>query len=130
MTPRPLALLCASVLTLVTHALDTVRAKGRPKNRRQNRPPQINRRKGGVLSTFQIKKEDSINLRNIVLSDPFKATERAIQYGVQYALNCGIKCNVHYSEKTPEILKITIQNRETDTGIADLLEFHISTISI
>lgn len=82
------------------------------------------------MNTFQIKKENSINLRNIVLSEPFKATERAIQYGVQYALECGIKCNVHYSEKTPEILKITIQNREADTAIADLLEFHISTISV
>lgn len=82
------------------------------------------------MSTFQIRKSDSINLRNIVLSEPFKATERAIQYGVQYALECGIKCNAHYSEKSPEVLKITIQNKEANIEIANLLDFHISTISI
>lgn len=81
------------------------------------------------MSTYQIKKEDSIKLRGIVLSDPFKATERSIQYGVQYTLECGIKCNVHYSEKG-ENLKITIQNKEVDPGIASLLDFHISKIAI
>lgn len=82
------------------------------------------------MSTFKIKKSDSINLRSIVLSEPFKATERAIQYGVQYTLECDIRCNVHYSEKDPETLKVTIQKKEANTEIADLLEFHISTISI
>lgn len=82
------------------------------------------------MSTFQIKKEDSINLRNIVLSEPFKATERPIQYGVQYSLGCGIKCNVHYSEKNPEILRVTIQNKEAGAETANLLDFHISTLSI
>lgn len=81
------------------------------------------------MSTFQIKKTNSINLRSILLSPPFSATERAIQYGIQYTLQCGIKCNVHYSEKNPEILRVTIQNKEADQGIADLLGFHISTIS-
>lgn len=83
-----------------------------------------------LMSTFQIRKSDSINLRNIVISEPFNATERAIQYGVQYALACGIKCNAHYSEKAPELLKITIQNKEANVEIANLLEFHVSTISI
>lgn len=82
------------------------------------------------MSDYQIKKENSINLRNIVLSEPFSATEKSIQYGVQYNLSCGIRCNVHHSEKNPEILKITIQNKEADTEVASLLDFHISTISI
>ncbi len=72
------------------------------------------------MNTFQVKREDSINLRNIVSSEPFKAKERAIQYGVQYSLTCGIKCNVHYSDRNPEALKVTIQNREADANIADL----------
>lgn len=82
------------------------------------------------MSTFKIKKENSINLRNIVLSDPFNAKEKAIQYGVQYALECKINCNVHHSEKTPDILKVTIQNEEANVEIANLLKFHISTIAI
>ncbi|MFY2056016.1 MULTISPECIES: hypothetical protein [Achromobacter] len=80
------------------------------------------------MSTFQITKENSLKLRSIVLSAPFNATERTIQYGVQYALECGIKCNVHYSDKNPAILKATIQNKEVNMEIANLLEFHISTI--
>ena len=82
------------------------------------------------MSTYQIRTEDSIKLRNIVISEPFRASEEAIQYGVQYSLACGIKCNVHRSDKNPEFLKVTIQNREADANIADLLDFHISTISI
>ncbi|WP_157814768.1 hypothetical protein [Janthinobacterium sp. 64] len=82
------------------------------------------------MSDYLIKKEDSINLRNIVLSSPFIASEKGIQYGVQYTLKCGIRCNVHSSEKTPDTLKVTIQNKEADTEIAKLLDFHISTISI
>lgn len=82
------------------------------------------------MSTFQIKKENSLNLRSIVLSAPFNATERSIQYGVQYALGCGIKCNVHYSDKNPEVLKVTIQNKEADIETSKLLEFHISTIEM
>lgn len=82
------------------------------------------------MSTFQIKKENFLHLRNIVLTPPFNATEKAIQYGVQYSLQCGIKCNFHYSDKYPDILKVTIQNKEADTDIASLLEFHISTIEI
>lgn len=82
------------------------------------------------MTTFQIKKEDSINLRNIVLSAPFNAIERPIQYGVQYSLECGIKCNVHYSERNHDVLKVTIQNKEANAEIANLLDFHISTLSI
>lgn len=82
------------------------------------------------MSDFQIKKEDSTKLRSLILSAPFKANERVIQFAVQYTLECGIKCNAHYSEKNPEILKITIQNKEADIEIANLLAFHISTLSI
>ncbi len=82
------------------------------------------------MSTFQIKKEDFLSVRNIVISLPFNANERTIQYGVQFALECGVKCNVHYSDKNPDILKVTLQNKEVNVEIAKLLEFHLSTIEI
>jgi len=82
------------------------------------------------MSTYQIKKEQSMELRNIVYSEPFNATERSIQYGVQYDLECGINCNVYHSDKKPDILKVNIQNKEADTEIAKLLDFHVSNMSM
>ena len=82
------------------------------------------------MAVYQIKKEDSHALRSIVMSQPFYAEEKPIQYGIQYTLDCGVKCNIHYSEKNPSILKAHLQSKESNKEIADLLEFHISTISI
>ncbi|EDM65063.1 hypothetical protein PE36_08386 [Moritella sp. PE36] len=82
------------------------------------------------MSSYQIKKEQSMDLRNIVYSAPFNATEKAIQYGVQYDLECGINCNVYHSDKKPDILKVNIQNKEANTEIANLLDFHISNMSM
>lgn len=82
------------------------------------------------MSTYKINKADSIKLRDIITSHPFNSLERSIQYGVQYTLECGIKCNVHYSDKSPNTLSVTLQKEEADEEIAKLLEFHILTISI
>lgn len=82
------------------------------------------------MSTFQIKKESFIGLRGILLSEPFNSEERAIQYAVQFALKCGIKCNVYHSDKNKEVLSVVVQNKEANIEIANLLEFHISTLAI
>lgn len=82
------------------------------------------------MSSYQIRKEQSVDLRNIVYSNPFNATEKSIQYGIQYDLKCGINCNVYYSDKKPDILKVNIQNKVANPEIAKLLDFYISNMSM
>lgn len=82
------------------------------------------------MSTFQINKEASHALRSLLMSEPFNAKEKKIQYGIQYTLDCGVNCNAYHSDKKPSTLKVNIQNKEANKELADLLDFHISTMAI
>lgn len=127
MTPRPLTLLCASVLTSVRHTLHTVRTKGRPKKPEAEPRTFISRLEERFLSTYEIPRGKFIDLRNLLTSPPYNSVERPIQYGTQFDLACGVNCNVYYSEKRTT-LKVHIQNKEADINAANMLEFSISTM--
>ncbi|EHK9578207.1 hypothetical protein ACPV5H_26010 [Vibrio harveyi] len=82
------------------------------------------------MSTLKISKTDLTAVRNLLMGSPFNCEERTINYGVQYTCESGIKCNIHYSDKSPEILKATIQNGEKNLEQKQLLEFHLSSFAL
>lgn len=80
--------------------------------------------------TIKIHKKNLVDLNTILESDTFKAKQYKIQYGIQYKLECGILCNAHYSEKNPEIWKITFQKEGENLEKAELLKIQILTLQI
>ncbi|PSV88261.1 hypothetical protein [Photobacterium leiognathi] len=81
------------------------------------------------MAVIIIKKSDFTQVRALLMGSPFEAIERPIAYGVQFKLPCGINCNVHYSDKNTEIMKITPQNEQLDLELFQLLEFNLSTFA-
>ena len=81
------------------------------------------------MSTYEIPREKFIDLRNLLSSPPYNSVEHPIQYGTQFVLECGVNCNVYFSEKRTT-LKVLIQNKEADIEIANMLDFSISTMAI
>ncbi|EGR0730492.1 hypothetical protein EW095_18420 [Vibrio cholerae] len=82
------------------------------------------------MSTIKIKKTDLPSVRNLLMGLPFNCAEKSINYGIQYTCVSGIICNVHYSDRNPEVLKVHMQNGERDLEQKQLLEFHLSSFAL
>ncbi|MFA0000983.1 hypothetical protein BCU64_014810 [Vibrio lentus] len=82
------------------------------------------------MSTIKIKKTDLSSVRSLLMGAPFNCEEKSINYGIQYTCVSGIKCNIHYSDKNPETLKVHIQNGEKDLEQKQILEFNLSSFEI
>ena len=78
---------------------------------------------------MKIARIHELNLVNYLKSSPFYATEKSIDYGVQFTLASGVIFNFHYSSKTPDYFSLTPQNQTANQEQADMVMHFASSVS-
>ncbi|UUE08747.1 hypothetical protein NMX13_13780 [Dickeya zeae] len=78
---------------------------------------------------MKIARIHELTLVNYLKSQPFYATEKRIDYGIQFTLASGVIFNFHYSAKTPDYFSLTPQNQTANQEQADLIIHFASSIA-